>query len=836
MVKEATDMAINLSGLGTKNRGRQINPREIFMALPTKNERYEYPRDVQSEVWKQWFEKRDRKDNIIKMNTGSGKTVVALIILKSCLNEGQGPAVYVVPDTYLITQVQEQAKLLGIETTTDETSLSFKRGKAILVINIHMLVNGKSKYGMRDYNNIEFSSIVIDDIHACISIIKSQFMLKVSRESKGYKEIVRLFIEDLKNQSESKIMDIVSSNNPYGNMLIPFWGWQEKSSEVLRILSEERGNDSNLDFSMDLVKDILKYCRCYISAREIEIVPNGIPIHVIKSLKNANRRIYLSATLPDDSVFSTVLDVNLDKVGESITPERANDIGERLIVVPKLISEDIMDNEIRNEVVQLSKEVNVVVLSPSRKNASVWSDFGGKLIDSGNMSDGIREIKFSKNGLYIILNKYDGIDLPNDACRVLVIDGLPNIVNMNDRYEKSVVNQSNRILQERIQKIEQGMGRGVRSSSDYCIVFLLGNELTDAIYSNKAYEMFSDATKAQYKLSQDICEDAEGIADIIELVHKILDRDEEWVSLNKDIVSKVCYSKQIKYNELLVNTHKAFNLVELGQYEKATEIMCKSANCIEDEILKGYYEQQRAEYLNLTDRSAAQQLLISAKAKNQYLLNPIEGMQQNKMLKKFCGQASLMIQFIKQMNIERDRNSYILFVNDWLDKLVFEENTHEEFEEAVKVILNLIGFVASRPEKETGVGPDDFCSITEKEFLIIECKNEVVTNTISKHDCNQLDGSFNWFSNCYPMGIGIPIMIHKSNIFEYDCSPRKEMRILTEQLLEKLKHNIKEFAVAFSKRDNFLNHGCIEKLLKMYKLNGNTFLETYTCNYKKRNR
>lgn len=504
--------------------------------------------------------------------------------------------------------------------------------------------------------------------------------------------------------------------------------------------------------------------------------------------------------------------------------------------MPKLISESIMDNDIRNEVARLSKEVNVIVLSPSRKNAGVWSDFGGKLIDSRNMSDGIEEIKSSENGLYIILNKYDGIDLPNDACRVLVIDGLPNIVNMSDRYEKSVVNQSNRILQERIQKIEQGMGRGVRSSSDYCIVFLLGNELTDAIYSNKAYEMFSDATKAQFELSQDICEDAEGIEDIIELVHKILDRDEEWVSLNKDIVSQICYSKQIKYNELLVNTRKAFNLVELGQYTEATEVMCKSANCIEDENLRGYYEQQRAEYLNLIDRSAAQQLLISAKGKNQYLLNPIEGMQKNKLLRKFCGQTSSMIQFIKQMNLEQDRNRYILFVNDWLDKLVFEENTHEEFEEAIKVILNLIGFVASRPEKETGVGPDDFCSIAEKEFLIIECKNEVVTNTICKHDCNQLNGSFNWFANLYPMGTGIPIMIHKSNIFEYDCSPRKEMQILTEQLLEKLKYNIKEFAVAFSNGDNFLNHQCIEKLLKMYKLDGSTFLETYTCNYKKRNK
>lgn len=62
-----------------------INPREIFMSLP--NKKYDYPRDVQTEVWQQWMGKRDEKDVIIKMNTGSGKTIVGLIILMSCIRE-----------------------------------------------------------------------------------------------------------------------------------------------------------------------------------------------------------------------------------------------------------------------------------------------------------------------------------------------------------------------------------------------------------------------------------------------------------------------------------------------------------------------------------------------------------------------------------------------------------------------------------------------------------------------------------------------------------------------------------------------------------------------------
>ena len=75
------------------------------------------------EVWKQWFNVRQNKDTIIKKNTGSGKTLVALLILQSCLNEGVGPALYVVPDKFLVEQVKTQADALGIKVTDTENDL-----------------------------------------------------------------------------------------------------------------------------------------------------------------------------------------------------------------------------------------------------------------------------------------------------------------------------------------------------------------------------------------------------------------------------------------------------------------------------------------------------------------------------------------------------------------------------------------------------------------------------------------------------------------------------------------------------------------------------------------
>ena len=75
-------MKINFSNINNTYNQSSTHPRDIFMALPNKSKDYAYPRDVQTEVWNQWFENRNEKNNIIKMNTGSGKTVVGLMILR----------------------------------------------------------------------------------------------------------------------------------------------------------------------------------------------------------------------------------------------------------------------------------------------------------------------------------------------------------------------------------------------------------------------------------------------------------------------------------------------------------------------------------------------------------------------------------------------------------------------------------------------------------------------------------------------------------------------------------------------------------------------------------
>ena len=211
------------------------------------------------------------------------------------------------------------------------------------------------------------------------------------------------------------------------------------------------------------------------------------------------------------------------------------------------------------------------------------------------------------------------------------------------------------------------------------------------------------------------------------------------------------------------------------------------------------------------------------------VLNPIEGIQ---CLKKESGnlpeQSRNIIDRINALNF--DENNFILYMDAIMDDLKFLEGTSKKFENGIKDVFAIIGYGSRQPEREVGKGPDDFIILGSGNYLVIECKNETTTDTISKRDCNQLNGSYAWFKNLYQdeQVKCIPVMIHNSRVFDFECSPTSEIRIMTPELLEKFKKNVRSFAVAMCQKNNFKNIEKINNLIRTYKLNRDVIIEEYT--------
>lgn len=847
-------MPINFSKLVSSiNNHEPIEPRDIFMSLPGKDSNYGYPRDVQTEVWKQWFAKRDEKNVIIKMNTGSGKTIVGLAILQSCLNEGKGPAVYIVPDNYLVQQVCSEAQKLGIrvaydsfdETENGEDDYYFKNNKAILVASIHKLVNGKSVFGMRQNGNIQIGSIIIDDVHACLGTIEQQFTIFIKSTHKLYKSIIDIFFAHHEVSENQIFCDIIEHQDIRYNYLVPFWLWQEKCKEIYKLLTiKEFSEEPFVRFNLPLLRNNWKTCNCVISARGIELTMKGIPINKISSFEQAQRRIFMSATLADDSVFVSTIGLKHTDIENIITPEKANDLGERLILIPKYLNPNITDEHIKLKLMKLSKEYNVVIIVPSFERLSFWKNAQPQQILSSrdkNIENGISLLKNGKYvGLTILVNKYDGIDLPDNACRILVIDGLPAMRSEYDIVIQSINPSDKRICREQIQKIEQGMGRGVRSNSDYCVIVFMGNKLADLMVNQGGDKFFSKATSEQFNLSRQLWEQLmesdkkPEIKKIFSLVNYILQRDPEWINASKSALAIIEYDRSVKIDPIVVAMRNAFEKECIEQYDEAFSIIEMGIKNIEDEKTKGLLMQYMAEYKNFTNPVRAQELLLAARNLNPMVIKPINGIKFSKLQCSPNGQAANAINYISDNNLKA--NDYLIHVDSILANLNFSENSSNQFEQALKNIASVIGISSSRPETEYGgIAPDNLFALGNSEYAIIECKNGTTAEKISKDYCGQLLNSVQWFKNHYIDSAlkYYPIMIHNSNIFSSEASPSDDIRIMTPELLCNFCLAVKKFSEVIIQSDVIDKNKEVEKTLSFLELKGNQIVYKYTVPCKK---
>ncbi|MCJ2378766.1 DEAD/DEAH box helicase family protein [Vibrio sp. ZSDZ34] len=817
---------------GTNPVDSSFNPREIFQALPKVSGKFQYPRDVQSQVWTKWYDRRDTNNLVIKMNTGGGKTSVGLLVLKSCLNEKKGPAVYVVPDNYLVDQVVSEAKELGIDTTKNPHDPRYLSGNSILVINIHKLVNGRSVFGVDDEGiKVPIGSIIIDDAHACLDTVDQQFTMEVPSTSPLYNELRSTFDSVLERQNYAKYHEILSGD-PSAFLQVPFWSWQKQQAVVTQSLVKYK-NERVIEFSYPLLKNHLQLANCVFSANKVEISPHFIPISVIPALGQATRKIFMTATLADDSILSTHFGVRPNELSNPITPDSAGDVGDRMILLPQVINPQITDEDIQQLCTSVSRKHNVVVIAPSTYRAKQWEGVADLTLSSSNISEGVTRLKTQHVGLVVLNNRYDGIDLPQTACRLLVIDGLPDARNLIDRVKQSSLMSSNYDNVEKIQRIEQGMGRGVRSSDDYCVVLLTGKGLTSTIYTDNAIENFSPATRAQMNISESVATQVadKPASELEKLMDYCLLQDAQWVGFSKGQLAQLTYEERAESKPIKLSLYDAYLSAIRGDVNGACRIIEATANTCDDNALKGYLKQVLAEYTNIDDESQAQLILLNANTYNQRLLKPLSGLSYTKVNGLTQEQAEQCSSYLSGKFLIR--NKMIIAANAVIDDLYFKPKSANKFEAAMDNLAKMLGFNSQRPELAYNKGPDNLWSIGNQQYLVIECKNEATSDTINKSYCNQLNGSSTWFENQYDFtSQHTPIMVHPSVQFEYASSPKPTIRIVNDQKLQELRDNALSFFESISTHNEINNVDAIREKLATYKLRGQDIVEHYTVPFK----
>ena len=774
-----------------------IDPIDIFEELP-KSGKIDNLYHVQAEILQKWYsDLRDKTDVVIELNTGGGKTLVGLLMALSTMRETGAGVLYLVENNQLRDQVVSQAVDLGITAKAyrghESIDADFDNGNSILVGAYQALFNGKSVFGVRGAREAQMlGGIVIDDAHASLNAVRNAFSLSIPVDEAEtlYKEVLGEF------QGAFTAIDRPTTYRDFqegtGDSIveIPFPYWLKAIRRVSSYIREEcRKRESHDDsFSKDLVfkwpliKDDLKYCQVVVSRTQITIVAFYPILEMIPSFQRAQRRIYMSATITDYGDMVRAYDLRHLTEQDIIAPKTVAGVGRRMILnLPAGIARSAeFADLIKSEV---AAGHGVVRLSPRQNMGSEWSGICfEEPIGHGQVCTAVDDLRSGEASNPVsFTNRYNGIDLPGDACRVLVLHGLPSGVDDIDILMSQYLVGSDLTAQRLAQRVEQGLGRGVRGAGDHCVVLLEGNDLIEWMKKDKNRRHMSSALVAQLEIGDEICTGLDTPSAYCEAMRQDFDSNEDWKKFHAGRLAKHVSKEDASRFDLSFSAacaeRKAFaQWREHGNGDACHKLEERVNDICDDEFYQGWL-------LSLASRIAYEggdapyASMLSQKA---HSINKFIPCAQNESYEEAANwahtRAKRICAAIDDTEVTRKFNTAVAA------HLSFSSN-NKLFGEALMQLGRYLGFVSERAD-DHGTGPDVYwLSEEEGVGVVLEAKNERdPNNPLPKKDAGQLRTAHDWLQQKHPNLEVLSVSVHPNAKADYNASAENLMALTPDSL------------------------------------------------------
>jgi replicative superfamily II helicase len=750
-----------------KKQPRITDPVEIFRRLP-KEAGIKDLYGSQVEVLNAWFADREHRDHVVKLHTGGGKTLVGLLMAQSIINDTNEPVVFICPNNYLVGQTLKKATEYSIPAVAYAKPFpdDFVNGKAVMVANYSHIFNGMSKFGIRGRDVTPLGGVIVDDAHVGSGILRDQFSIKVTRETgkDAYEALSSLFRLTFKEAGRVGTFDDVVAGADYSVLEVPYWTWFERLDEVQAFLRER---SEQYEFQWPLLRDHLRYCHCFIDRKSVVVTPIFPLVDLIPSFATCKHRVFMSATIPDDSEIIRAFDGSAESLLNPLSSKSLAGVSERMILVPELLGFKVKDvlQTVRALCEHVAKKLSLstVILVPSGKAASLWTTVADHPATSDAVEQKLAELVDGKShGPVVLANRYDGIDLPNDACRLLVLSGLPRAVGEYELHRANVFAGAASLNSAIAQKIEQGMGRAARGPGDYCVVVVLGRDLVSWLGKEANLRFLTTSTYSQLEMGVEISKNISDSKEFMSTMSRSFKREREWVTYHAETLADLTFDIPVREGDIrrAASERYALQLWRDGYHEQAIAKLTKESEAagIED-AERGWVLQFAARIAFDWGRSEhAQELQQHAFANNRNLFRPKMGAFTPEIVLP-GPQAAAMV---KQLKPFRHKRGYIAEFEETVALLVPTSNA-AQFEQALAHLGTMLGFETSRPEKSLGQGPDVLWLISKDVGLIIEAKSRKnPANALTKGQHGQLLVSENWFKDAYPNMTGVRVAVHPS--------------------------------------------------------------------------
>lgn len=429
-------------------------------------------------------EHRDSPDLTIEMPTGAGKTLVGLLIADWRRRTTGLVSAFICPNRQLARQVHDKAHGYGIPTVllvgrsadwAPEERLRGLSAEATVVSVYHHVFNRSPR--------LEPSTVVFDDAHAAEELVAGNWSVNVRREHSAYKPLLRALGSVLDSQSTETLGRELSYLARPAPVLVGPADLCRVAGDVVSALDAHVADGESLSYALSGVRDNMAGCVAYVAWDGVLIRPLIAPTAFHPALAEADQRIYLSATVGAggelERAFGRAPIARLQRQSDEASIASN---GRRLVLMPGAASDaESAEAFVHRMVARLPRSLMLVPSQRQLEQSIAVLPDDQPLMTRSDVGDDLTSFKQTPRATLALANRYDGMDLPGDSCRLILMEGLPTGTHLQERFLTERLGDRS-ALRERIRtRLMQGMGRATRGRSDRAVVLLLGGRVPEFV-------------------------------------------------------------------------------------------------------------------------------------------------------------------------------------------------------------------------------------------------------------------------------------------------------------------------------------------------------------------
>ena len=722
-------------------------------------------------------------DVALELPTGAGKTLVGLLIAEWRRLKFGERAVFLCPTNQLVNQVAEQSArkygltvlpFTGSKHNYDQRRvLRWETGESLAITSYSALFNVRPFFESPQF-------ILLDDAHAAENYIMNHWSVVVSRfdHPELFQALAGILRPNMEPNDAAKLSDTQSRFDAFWVDALPKPTLDNLETAITSIFDAHCTPGADISFRWSAIRDHIGACQLYMSANSLLLRPIIAPTETHRPFTSAKQRVYMSATLGEGGELERV--TGRKRIFRISSPEgyQVHGIGRRFFIFPEVASSGDVSAFLQDLMRRAGRTLILVPDNQVAESVRGWVEksLNFPTFKGSDLEDDKSRFVAEQQAVAIVANRYDGIDLFEDECRLLIIWDISTITNLQERFFYSRLG-ANTLLSERIlTRIVQAFGRCTRSDTDYAAVVVFGRQLTKHLFRAEGRTRFHPNLQAEIDFGIAQSRDKD-LGEFVENFQAFISQTDEWKEAEREILN-------IRSGCARSNLEGGGDLAAAAEFEveyqmaawsndwpNALTKACAVLSSLSDKSLRGYrglweYIAGSAQWAATPARQmeASERFKRSAKALPHlrwlHALVSLGGTPEAEVDE--TGPCLRIVERMEQQIIElgliHDRK-YSAYEASILRKLGSEDGI--TFEQGHEELGRLLGFEAGKVE--TTGAPDPWWQVDSSLCIVFEDYAESTqTSTLSVGKARQVATHPNWIRahvEMEPTGLIIPVLV-----------------------------------------------------------------------------